>query len=237
MGPRPPIAVAPLFWREEGLNHCEVSWLPRWDKVWRLLWFFCLYLWAVPCCHESPTPPWSLHVTFSRTWPECSTSEASPVQSFWNSLSKHLTDGDLLSLLFYLPIWLLPLERLIVLSVLILPNNRVSSVMTFSIIWLLFGVKCLLNSDGQADFVLSTGSMVFPWCLKVSEVHAVTPNLPLSSTFSKRCSPSTQSMNTAPHLHIVLVIQTHLGGLQWLLFLIRTQVWFCVITATFVATQ
>lgn len=72
MGPRPPIAVAPLFWREEGLKHWEVNWLPRWDKVWRLLWFFSLYLcFAILSQIKSTTfntPPPHLHVKLS--WPQ-----------------------------------------------------------------------------------------------------------------------------------------------------------------------
>lgn len=33
MRSQPPIAVAGLLWREDGLKHWEVNWPPRWDSV------------------------------------------------------------------------------------------------------------------------------------------------------------------------------------------------------------
>lgn len=194
MGPRPPIAVAPLFWREEGLKHWEVNWLPRWDKVWRLLWFFCLSLWPVPHSHESHLPRFS-QTRSEQLYLGCSAPKASQAQKF-EKQSQQPFDRC----------WCAA-TRVSVTNLTttkdfdILLNKVALTVMHQNVCWTV-----------KANLVFFIVSMISPWGLEVC-VHVVTLKLPESFSWSKTGYPSIQSMSSVPHLHVVLVIQISLRGI------------------------
>lgn len=82
-----------------------------------------------------------------------------------------------------------------------------------NVCWTISHEGCTSWCEFDSVAVLFTGSMNFPWSLNGHEVHVVTLKLPESFTFPEIAFPTTQCMNTAPHLHIVLVIKRYLGGI------------------------
>lgn len=196
MGPWPPIAVAPLFWREEGLKHWEVNWLPRWDKVWRLLWLLCLFLCAVQCRHKSnllPLPPHSIHCSLAYT--------SSFLGHNLKNKSKYLKQPQQTFDRFeanpreskYLPIWFKKKKHI---------NNHIRMAFLILKSWfpsvrMFAGQRC----TGRADTVLFTDSMdlksdlLWNACCdpKASRKHCLPKSLLFHHPLHEHCSSPAQS--------------------------------------------
>lgn len=68
----------------------------------------------------------------------------------------------------------------------------------------------MFAGQADSDTVLFPSSMDLPLGLNGYEVHVETLKLPESSTSPKIGFPTTSCTNTAPHLHIVVIVQIYI---------------------------